>query len=98
MSLNKTKLCYFYAISKYIHIIHRNTQTQYKQTGSCTQMFALCGNRTRDILSTRRVFPPLRHMGRQIAVNCLAINSKLVSLFRISVQECIKKIHYRSYL
>jgi hypothetical protein len=49
---------------KYIHIIHRNTQTQYKQTCSCTQMFALCGNRTCDLLRSRRVFPPLRHIGR----------------------------------
>jgi hypothetical protein len=32
------------------------------------QMFALCGNRTRDPLRSRRVFPPLRHIGRQIAV------------------------------
>jgi hypothetical protein len=30
----------------YIHIIHRNTQIQYKQTCSCTQMFVLCGDRT----------------------------------------------------
>jgi hypothetical protein len=43
-----------------MHIIHRNTQTQYKQTCSCTQMFALCENRTRDLLRIRRVFPPLR--------------------------------------
>jgi hypothetical protein len=28
-------------------------------------MFALCGNRTRDLLRSRRVFQPLRHIGRQ---------------------------------
>jgi hypothetical protein len=28
-------------------------------------MFALCGNRTRDLLRSRRVFPPLRQVGRQ---------------------------------
>jgi hypothetical protein len=27
-------------------------------------MFALCGNRTRDLLRIRRVFPPLREIGR----------------------------------
>jgi hypothetical protein len=31
---------------------------------SCTQMFALGGNRTRDLLHSVRVFPPLRHIGR----------------------------------
>jgi hypothetical protein len=39
-----------YFLSIYIHIIHRNTQTQYKQACPCTQMFAMCGNRTRDLL------------------------------------------------
>jgi hypothetical protein len=34
--------------------MHTNTQTQYKQTCSCTQMFALCGNRTRDLLRSRQ--------------------------------------------
>jgi hypothetical protein len=29
-------------------------------------MFALCGNRNRDLLRIRRVFPPLRQIGRQI--------------------------------
>jgi hypothetical protein len=29
-------------------------------------MFALCGNRTRDLLRSRRVFAPLRHIGRRI--------------------------------
>jgi hypothetical protein len=28
-------------------------------------MFALSGKRTRDLLRSRRVFPPLRHIGRQ---------------------------------
>jgi hypothetical protein len=56
---------YIHFFCKYIHIIHRNTQTQYKQTCFCTQMFALCGNRNRDLLRSRRVFPPLRHIGRQ---------------------------------
>jgi hypothetical protein len=28
-------------------------------------MFALCGNRTRDLLRKWRVFPPLRQIGRQ---------------------------------
>jgi hypothetical protein len=28
-------------------------------------MFALCGNRTRDLLHSRRVFPSLPHIGRQ---------------------------------
>jgi hypothetical protein len=59
---------------KYIHI-HRNTQTQYKQTCSCTQMFALCGNRSRDLLRSRRVFPPPRHIGRSIYV-CKEKNPK----------------------
>jgi hypothetical protein len=27
-------------------------------------MFALCGNRTRDLLRSKRVFPPLRQIGR----------------------------------
>jgi hypothetical protein len=57
---------YIHFFCKYIHIIHRNTQTQYKQTCSCTQMFALCGNRTRDLLRSRRVFPQLRHIGRRM--------------------------------
>jgi hypothetical protein len=30
---------------------------------SCTQMFALCGKGTRDLLRSRRVFPPLRQIG-----------------------------------
>jgi hypothetical protein len=73
-------LCYGFKITdkyihtffcKYIHIIHRNTQTQYKQTCSCTQMFPLCGNRTRDLLRSRRVFPPLRQIGRQIIFGIL---------------------------
>jgi hypothetical protein len=29
-------------------------------------MFALCGNRTRDLWRSRRVFTPLRHIGRQM--------------------------------
>jgi hypothetical protein len=41
---------YLLFFCKYIHFIHRNTQTQYRQTCSCTQKFALCGNRTRDLL------------------------------------------------
>jgi hypothetical protein len=49
---------------KYIHTIHINTQPQFKQI--CTQMFALCGNRTRNLLSSRRVFLPLRQIGHQI--------------------------------
>jgi hypothetical protein len=32
-------------------------------------MFALCGNRIRDVLRSRRVFPPLRHIGRNISLN-----------------------------
>jgi hypothetical protein len=36
------------------------TQTQYKQTCSCTQMLVLCGNGTRDLLRNRRVFGPMR--------------------------------------
>jgi hypothetical protein len=54
---------------KYIHIIHRYTQTQYKLTCSCTQMFALCGNWTRDLLRGRRVFPPLRQIGRRTFIS-----------------------------
>jgi hypothetical protein len=54
---------YIIFFCKYIYIIHRNTQTQYKQTCLCTQMFARCGNRTLDLLRSRRVFPPLRHIG-----------------------------------
>jgi hypothetical protein len=30
-------------------------------------MFALCENRTRDLLRSRRIFPPLRQIGRQLA-------------------------------
>jgi hypothetical protein len=52
---------YILFFCKYLHIIHGNTQTQYKQTCSCTQIFALYGTRTRDLLHSRRVFPPLRH-------------------------------------
>jgi hypothetical protein len=48
-------------------IIHRNTQTQYKQTCSCTQIFALYRNRICDLLRSRRVFPPLRQIGRRYA-------------------------------
>jgi hypothetical protein len=58
--------CIHFFFCKYIHFIHRNTQTQYKQTCSCTQMFALCGNQTRDLLRSRRVFPPLGHISSQI--------------------------------
>jgi hypothetical protein len=60
----RIKILIYIFFCKYIHIIHRNTQTQYKQISSCTQMFALCGNRTRNLLSTRQVFPPLRQIGR----------------------------------
>jgi hypothetical protein len=45
--------------------MHRNTQTQNKQTCSSTQMFALCGNRTRDLLRSRRVVSLLRQIGCQ---------------------------------
>jgi hypothetical protein len=57
---------YIHFFCKYIHIIQKNTQTQYKQTCSCTQMFALCENRTRDLWRSRRVFTPLHHIGRQL--------------------------------
>jgi hypothetical protein len=36
-----------------------NTQTRYKQTYSCTQMFVLCGDRTRNLLRSMRVFGPV---------------------------------------
>jgi hypothetical protein len=66
---------YLYTLfCKYIHII-RYTQTQYKQTCLWTQMFALCGNRTRDLLRSRRVFPPVRQIGRQ---SCDMLRSILV--------------------
>jgi hypothetical protein len=58
------KVTVYIYFCKYIHI-HRNTQTQYKESSSCTQMFALCRNRTRDLLRSRRVFPPIRQIGRQ---------------------------------
>jgi hypothetical protein len=31
-------------------------------------MFALCENQTRDLLRSRRVFPPLRHIGRHVRI------------------------------
>jgi hypothetical protein len=57
-------LIYILFVCNYMHIIQRNTQTQYKQTCSCTQMFAPCGNRTRDLLGSRRVFRSQRQIGR----------------------------------
>jgi hypothetical protein len=36
-------------------------------------MFALCENRTRDLLRSRRVFPPLRQIGRQYACYWITI-------------------------
>jgi hypothetical protein len=49
--------------------LHRNTQTQYKQTCSCTQMFALCGNRTCDLLRSSEY----SHLYAKSAVNCFSI-------------------------
>jgi hypothetical protein len=51
---------------KYIHIIHKTPRPNTNSMSvcilyfSCTQMFALCGNRKRDLSRSRRVFPPLR--------------------------------------
>jgi hypothetical protein len=42
-------------------------------------MFALCGNRTRDLLRSWRVFPPLRQIGRQE----LLIRNLLLILFSL---------------
>jgi hypothetical protein len=36
-------------------------------------MFALCVNQTRDLLRSRRVFPPLRHIGRQKNTNYIKV-------------------------
>jgi hypothetical protein len=49
--------------------MHRNTQTQYKQIWSCTQMFVLCGNRTRNLLRNRQVFGPLRQSVVELDLN-----------------------------
>jgi hypothetical protein len=65
---------------KYLHIRHRNTHFQYKQTCSCTQMFALCGNRTCELLRSRRVFPPLRQIGR--------LNNSHVLTYFYNVDSC----------
>jgi hypothetical protein len=55
-----------------LNIMLRNTQTRYKQTCSCTQIFALCENRTRDLLRSRRVFLPVRQPNyRQLLANML---------------------------
>jgi hypothetical protein len=40
-------------------------------------MFALCGNRTRDLLRRRRVFSPLRQIGRQFIGLALYLFSTL---------------------
>jgi hypothetical protein len=48
----------FFANTYILHI--ENTQAQSNLTFSCTQMFILCGNRTRDLLRNRRVFGLLR--------------------------------------
>jgi hypothetical protein len=44
---------------------------------ACTQMFALCGNRTRDLLRSRRLFPPLRHIARQLHLWICLLNVRL---------------------
>jgi hypothetical protein len=36
---------------------------------------ALCENRTRDLLRSRRVFPPLRHIGRQNTQNTYGLHT-----------------------
>jgi hypothetical protein len=48
-------------------------------------MFALCGNRTRVLLRSRRVFPPLRHTGRQMDANGI----------QLGVQRKDKSIYFR---
>jgi hypothetical protein len=73
---------------KYIHIIHRNTQTQYKQPCSCTQMFALCGNRTRELLRSRRVLRPLRQIGRQENDDIFRLNIYYLNCI-YSVWRCV---------
>jgi hypothetical protein len=80
--------------------MYRNTQTQYKQTCTCTQMFALCGNRTRDLLRSRRVFPPLHHIGHPVThIGSNLIKEALIMLYffnginnyKIPIEgECLK--------
>jgi hypothetical protein len=56
------KHSYIQFVCKYIHIIHRKHPDPI-QTDVCTQMFVLCGNRTRNLLRSRWVFRPLRQFG-----------------------------------
>jgi hypothetical protein len=67
-------------------------------------MFALCGNRTRDLLRSRRVFPPLRQIGRQISSNyklflygCYACGpnprGQIIDLVLIDPQSVGKRTH-----
>jgi hypothetical protein len=60
---------HFFFVNTYI--IYIETTRPHKQTCSCTQMFALCGNRTRDLLRSRRVFPSLRLISRQKMSLCV---------------------------
>jgi hypothetical protein len=48
------------------NIVYTETPRPYTNRHVHTQMFALCGNRTRNLLRSRRVFPPLRQIGRQL--------------------------------
>jgi hypothetical protein len=52
------------------HVVYiffcKGIDKKYKLTCSCTQMFVLCRERTRDLLHNRRVISPLRHIDRRI--------------------------------
>jgi hypothetical protein len=56
----EAKKRYVLFICNYTHTIHKNTQTQDKQTCSCTQMFLTLRESNPRPLRNRRVFGPLR--------------------------------------
>jgi hypothetical protein len=46
-------------------------------------MFALCGTRTRDLSRSRRVFRPLRQIGRRIIIFKFFLHYNFVSVSRL---------------
>jgi hypothetical protein len=64
-----------------------------KQTCSCIQMFALCGNRTRDLLRGWLLFAPIRQIGRQICFYLFIIHSQILSSAETAMRHVRSRIH-----
>jgi hypothetical protein len=81
----------------YIHIKHRNTQTQNKQTCACTQMF-LCEDRTHD-LSCNRLYKPLHQIGQiiyslsRIHIDLVLINQQSVGKRSLHLMDTLLPTH-----